>query len=219
MKRIEEYKKVLYVIDVVNGFIYDGKMHDQYIERIINPIKNLVEQFLNDDEAVVFFKEAHTKDSIEFDSHPEHCLIGNIQAEVVDQLKVYLGNDNVYEFNKNSTSGIFAPGYSEFQKKLINVEEEVMVGDCTDICINNFAIPRKMQLNEENRRVNLVVPVNCVETFNNPDIPHDRDLYNFMAFKLLEQAGINLVEEYQGKQFNIDDNYDYKVKKKVRGEI
>ena len=38
---------------------------------------------------MLFIKDAHTKDSKEFDSFPPHCIKGTEEAELVDELKPY----------------------------------------------------------------------------------------------------------------------------------
>ena len=92
---------------------------------------------------------------------------------------------------KNSTSGFVT---EEFQKYLKenekNLEEIIITGCCTDICIINFAIPLKNYINEHNLNISVVVPKNAVETYDAPN--HNREEYNEMSFKLMEQSGIKI---------------------------
>ena len=46
-----------------------------------------------------------------------------------------------------------------------------------------------------NKKIDIVVPTNCVDTYNN--VNHNREDYNNMAFKLMEQGGIKLVKKYK----------------------
>ena len=50
---------------------------------------------------------------------------------------------------------------------------------------------------EINKRVKITIPKNAVETYDAPN--HNRDEYNNMAFKFMEQAGIKLVKKYERK--------------------
>ena len=68
-----------------------------------------------------------------------------------------------------------------------------VVGCCTDICVLQAAIPIKTFLNEYDLDVEVIVPKNMVETYNAPN--HNRDEYNEIAFKLMANAGIKVVEE------------------------
>ena len=77
-----------------------------------------------------------------------------------------------------------------------NLKEVVITGCCTDICVLNLAIPLQNYFDEQNRRVDIIVPQNTVETYDSPQ--HQKDEYNKMAFSLMEQAGIQLVKKYKG---------------------
>lgn len=52
MKKLEELKKLLVVVDMVNGFIKEGKMSDKDINHITPRIKRLVENYLSEEEGV-----------------------------------------------------------------------------------------------------------------------------------------------------------------------
>ena len=71
-----------------------------------------------------------------------------------------------------------------------NLEEVIIVGCCTDICILNLAIPLQNYFDQKDRKVKVTVPKNAVETYNS-DV-HNREEYNEIAFKLMKQAGINV---------------------------
>ena len=58
-----------------------------------------------------------------------------------------------------------------------NVEDIEVVGCCTDICIQNFAIALRNFFDELNMDVEIIVPKNAVETFHIPEI-HDREENN-----------------------------------------
>ena len=60
----------------------------------------------------------------------------------------------------------------------------------------NLAIPLQNYFDEQNRRVDIIVPQNAVETYDSSQ--HQKDEYNKMAFSLMEQAGIQLVKKYKG---------------------
>ena len=78
-KKIEELKKIkklLIVIDMVNGFVKEGPLAAASIQRIIPENKRLVEEFIeSDDSAVAFIRDSHTKDAIEFNVFGAHCLL------------------------------------------------------------------------------------------------------------------------------------------------
>ena len=187
-----DYKKILIVVDMVNGFIREGIMSDKYIEHIIEPQIKLIEKINNNKEGLIFVKEAHSDNSNEFNRYPKHCVKGTSEAELVDELKIYENNAIVFE--KNSTSTIFSNGFLSLINKMKNLEEVIIVGCCTDICVMNLAIPLQNYFDEINRNVKIVIPKDCVETYDGDN--HNREEYNNIAFKLLEQTGVKVVDKY-----------------------
>ena len=75
--------------------------------------------------------------------------------------------------------------------KMENLEEVIIIGCCTDICVLNLAIPLQNYFDQKDRNITITVPKNAVETYDAPN--HNREEYNEIAFKLMKQAGINLV--------------------------
>ena len=188
MTKIENYKKLLVVVDMVNGFIKEGKMSDKDINHITPKIKSLVEKFLSEDEAVAFIKDTHTRDSIEFRKYPVHCIDGTSECELISELSSYEKDSLVYR--KNSTSTIFASNFMRDIERMKSLEEVVITGCCTDICVMNLAIPLINYFDENDREVKVRVPQNAVETFNSET--HDREEYNKMALRLMKNQGIGV---------------------------
>ena len=194
-EKLEEIRDLLIVVDMVNGFIREGAMADPYIEHIIPRIEALVKSYTKDTDRVVFIKDTHEKDSAEFNRYPVHCMKGTSEAELVDELKKYEENALVYE--KNSTSAITAPGFVDDIKKMNNLERVVITGCCTDICDINLAIPLQNIFDQDNRKVDIYVPTDSVETYNSPD--HNREEWNDMSMRFMKQGGIKLVKTYERK--------------------
>lgn len=192
-KELKEIRELLILVDMVNGFVREGIMADSYIEHIIPEQIRLIKDFLERNEKIAFVKEAHSEDSIEFKTFPKHCIKGTSEAELVEELKPFEKDALVYE--KNSTSAMFAKNFLRDIDEMINLRNVVITGCCTDICDLNLAIPLKNYFNEYNREVDIYVPENSVETYNAPN--HNRDEYNEMSFKLMNQSGIKLVRKYE----------------------
>ena len=180
MTKIEKYKKLLVVVDMINGFIKEGKMSDKDINHITSKIKSLVEKFLSEDEAVAFIKDTHTSDSIEFRKYPVHCIDGTSECELISELASYEKDSLVYR--KNSTSTIFASNFMRDIERMKSLEEVVITGCCTDICVMNLAIPLINYFDENDREVKVRVPQNAVETFDSET--HDRHEYNRVALRI-----------------------------------
>ena len=196
-RKLQEFKKLLINVDMVNGFVREGLMADSYIEHIIPEQIRLINLILGENEALAFIKDCHKLGCKEFDRYPAHCVEGTIEAELVNELKPYEKEALVYK--KNSTSAIFAPNFTNDIKKMKSLREVIITGCCTDICDMNLAIPLQNYFDQNNQRVEIIIPMNAVETYNAPN--HNRDEYNNMAFKFIEQSGIQLVKKYGGNNY------------------
>ena len=203
MKNLTNIERLLINVDMVNGFINVGVMHDAEIAKIVPTHIKLLKEFSGEKDCVFFVKDGHNENSVEFDKFPKHCVKGTFEAEIVEELKPFLKGANIYE--KNSTSAIFAKGFLSDVAQMKNLKEVVIVGCCTDICVLNLALPLANYFDEMNRKVNIIVPKDAVETYNSPS--HNREEYNEMAFKLMAQAGVFVAESYleQGKESKINN--------------
>ncbi len=190
MKELGLVKKVLVNVDMVNGFVNTGAMHDEYINHIVPLQISLMEEYENDAEKLnVIVKDTHKEDCLEFKRYPIHCVENTFESELIDELKRF-ENENSIIFKKNSTSTMYALGFEELINNLTNLEEVTIVGCCTDICILNLAIPLRNYFDQIDRNVLVRVIKDGVETYDAPN--HSREEYNDIAFKLMAQAGIVL---------------------------
>ena len=188
---MKNYEKMLYVVDMVNGFVREGIMHDDYISHTIEEQVKLIKKFKKENQGVALVKEAHQENSIEFNTFPKHCVAGTSEAEFVDEIKEFEEESLVYP--KNSTSAIFAPGLLEDIKEMKNLKEVVVCGCCTDICVLNFVVPLKNYFNQMNKDIKIFVVENATETYGSPT--HNREEYNEIAYKLIKQTGIEVVTD------------------------
>lgn len=199
-KELQNFKKMLIVVDMVNGFVKEGVLHDKNIELIIPRIKELVEKNLKDEELTVFIKDTHNEDAVEFKrfGNTKHCVKGTSEAELVDELKVYEGLENTISIEKNSTSYMEAPKFRKLISDLINLKEIDVVGCCTDICDFNGTMGLSNYLNEWNRDVIISVHQDACATYSETK----RRNYVDAAYLLMEQQGIKLVKKYRGDENN-----------------
>jgi len=195
MKNLKVYKKCLIVVDMVNGFVRVGGLHDKYIEHTIDRQLELLEEYKKENELIIFIKDTHEVDSVEHNRFGDirHCIKGSIEAELIDELKEYETKENVLVFEKNSTSFREAPGFIEAINEAENIKEFDVVGCCTDICIANGIISTMNYFDQINREVEVRVHEDAVETFNSPI--HDRDEYSKAAYLLMKQQGAKIVKK------------------------
>lgn len=187
---MKNYKKMLYVIDMVKGFVTEGVMHDEYIGHTVEEQVKLIKKFKKENQGIALVGEGHSKDCVEFKTFPEHCVIGTSEADFVEGIREFEEDARVYR--KNSTSALFAPGLMADIEKMKDLEEIVVCGCCTDICVINFVVPLKNYFNQINKDVKIFVVESATETYGAPN--HNREEYNEMAYKLMKQSGIEVVK-------------------------
>lgn len=191
IKNLKLYERVLIVVDMVNGFVYNGPLHDIECSKIIPRQKEIIDDYLDNGDLVVFIKDTHTKDSTEFSRMPIHCLENTDESELVPELRKYVGRDNVITINKNSTSFNEAPEFRELITNLVNLKRVDEIGVCTDICDFNGIMGLANRLNQENRDVSIYVHEDAVATFNETE----RSEYVDAAKLLMKQQGINIIRK------------------------
>ncbi len=182
-------KKLLLVIDMVNGFVKKGVLADKKINNITPNIINLIKENIKNNNDIISVQEGHNEKSKEFENFPYHCILGTEEAELIDELKPF--EQNMKVIRKNSTSGFVTKEFMEYiEQNKKELDEIVITGCCTDLCVMNFALPLKTYINEYDLNIKVIIYKNAVETYDAPN--HNRKEYNEMAFKIMEQNGIKI---------------------------
>ena len=78
---------VVFVVDMINGFIEEGALHDERIRGIVPAIQKLLHTL---DCPSIFVCDQHDPDAREFQSYPTHCVIHTQESEIIDALKPYV---------------------------------------------------------------------------------------------------------------------------------
>ncbi|ENY53750.1 isochorismatase family cysteine hydrolase [Metamycoplasma alkalescens] len=172
-------QKIIFVIDMLNGFCNQGKLASKHIKKLVPSIEKFLSK--NQDEEIIFICDQHSMNDIEMKSYPIHCLKNTKEAEIVDELKFFAKKI----IGKNTTNSFFAFENKDFLEQYERFE---IVGCCTDICILQFAINLKTYFNKKNLDKEIIVYKNLVDTFNTKK--HNRKHFNKFALKLMQNSGI-----------------------------
>jgi len=183
-------KTAMIVVDVVNGFIREGAMASPLVEDIIPETAKLMEKCNKAEIPVVAFADCHKEDCAEFASFPPHCVENTSESELVDELKKVGG---YFLMKKNSTNGFHEKIFKQCLIQNPTTNTFIVVGDCTDICVMQFCLTLKTWYTQQDRKVDIIIPVNAVETYDAPG--HDADFMNIAAYKLMKDSGIKFVKE------------------------
>jgi nicotinamidase-related amidase len=176
------------IIDMVRGFYDIGPLASSRLENIISPLVNLNEKALSFKK--VFFIDCHEEGAKEFTAYPPHCIEGTIESELIEELKGYTKNNKIIK--KNSTNGFHTEEFQQWLKANPEINNFIVTGVCTDICVETFVISLVTYFNEINEEKNIIVPMNLVETF---DLGiHNGELMNLMSLYKMKLNGINVVK-------------------------
>lgn len=193
VKNLKVYETALIVVDMVNGFVNEGVLHDKNIKKIVPRQLELLEEAEKKGSLIILVKDTHNKNATEFKrfGNTTHCIQGTSEAELIDELKPFEQKDNVITVEKNSTSLMESPEFREIVRQAENLKEVNFVGCCTDICVFNGAMGLANYYDQWNRDVTINVHEDAIATYSE----EDREEYVQSAKLLMKQQGINLVSK------------------------
>lgn len=193
LSSLDKDRTALFVVDMVNGFVYSGALASPRVAAIVENVVDLNKKMKGYKK--VFFLDTHDENSLEFRSFPMHCIKGEFEAELIPELKTKdsEGQETFY-IEKNSTNGFHSDGFKQWIKTYEDkVDNYVITGCVTDICVLQFVLTLKTYFNEKNKSVRLIVPANTVETYDGGS--HDGDLINLFALYNMHTSGIEIVDK------------------------
>lgn len=191
MDSLDIDQTVLITIDVVNGFLKKGALSSERVYHTLKRWMAIHGQF--EGYQKVFFKDAHQDDSIEFEVYPEHCVAGEWESEIVEELEVFIDHD-AWIIQKNSTNGFLTHDFMSWLEEHPEIDCFVIIGDCTDLCIKQFALTLKTYFNENNTSSRIIVPIDATETFDLEATNHDGNLMNLFSYYEMMSNGIEIVK-------------------------
>lgn len=179
----------IFVIDMINDFNFTSAMKNPLAVKIIPKLADMLKKANNSGKKIYHVNEAHTEDSIEFLNFAPHGKKGTEGAEIVEELKKV-----PYEriFYKNSTNGIHNDDIKKWINENPQIDTVVVAGVLADMCALQFAIGLKTYCNEINKKMNVIIPLELVETSDFEG--HNRDLFYYMALEFMAQGGMEIVK-------------------------
>ena len=192
-------------VDVVNGFCVEGPLASARVGAIVPPICRLLETaHARGVRHVAVLRDSHTPDAPEFSQFGPHCLSGTAESQLVRELADLPFASSFKDIRKNATSAwAGSETLREWvaQREAGGVRTFIVVGDCTDLCVYQTAMPLKLSANARDTRIEVVVPADCVDTYDLPvetarsigATPHDAELLHAVFLHHLTLNGIRVV--------------------------
>lgn len=171
-------KKALIVIDMLNDFIEEGGALEvgEAGRRIIPVIAEVLKRARAEKWPVIYLCDQHQPTDREFEIFPKHCLAGTRGGEVYQELKPQEGD---FVIPKRRYSGFYGTDLDLTLREL-GVEELVLVGVCTNICVLYTAADARM------RHYKVSVLKDGVASF-------DQKAHQFALQEMGKTLGVNLV--------------------------
>ncbi len=193
IKNLEVYKGMLIVVDMVNGFVREGALHDEKIADVIPRQLELIKEAKARGDLVVFVKDTHDEDAVEFKRFggTKHCVRDTSEAQLIDEFLPLEAEDNTISIEKNSTSYMEAEKFRSLIGSLSGLERVDVIGCCTDICDFNGTMGLANYFDQNNKDVNINIHLDAVATY----AEDKRKNYVDAACLLMEQQGIQLVKK------------------------
>lgn len=191
IEKLKEAKRLIIVVDMVKGFVEEGKLAAPSINRVVDKQIEILDRALNsDDTGIAFIRDCHSKDSVELKRYDVHCLAGTKETEVIDRLKPF--EKFSLEYFKNSTNFIFAPGMQSDLLSLEKLQSVELIGCLSEVCIENGAIGTRTFFDQYNKDIDVCVYEDAIDTFGAPG--HNADEVTKNAIEHMKSNGIKILK-------------------------
>ena len=75
IEKLMEARELLITIDMINGFVKEGRLAAPSIMRVVPRQIELLEEASKDDKTgIVFVRDSHPIDAVEFKTYGSHCI-------------------------------------------------------------------------------------------------------------------------------------------------
>ncbi len=192
LETLDPQQTAVLSVDVIEGFCRVGVLASPRVEAIIPSVVKLIQaaeaRGISD---IAFIQDAHPEDAEEFGAYPPHCIKGTPEADAASELEALPNWKNYAHFEKNSISSLESTKLVAWLEERPQIKNIICVGDVTDLCLYSLAIGVKLRSLAQGLGQRIIVPENCVQTWDSPD--HPGDLYHAMFLFQLKRNGVEIV--------------------------
>jgi nicotinamidase-related amidase len=187
--------------DMINGFCHEGPLASPRVHALIPPIINLFQRAYNAGlRHFLLTQDTHEPGALEFAAYPPHCIRGTPEAETIPEIKALPFFDRMLIFEKNTIDASLRTGLPAWIDAHPEIDRVLVVGDCTDICVYQLAMHFRLDANARARPRRVIVPADCVDTYDLPvdtaislgSVPHDAGLLHRLFLYHMRLNGIEV---------------------------
>ena len=188
---------------MVNGFCHKGPLAGPRVNALIAPVRETIERcYQLDVRHFLLPQDSHNADALEFAQFGPHCVAGEREAETVPELSSLSAAESFTVVAKNSLHPAYGTELSNWLERHPEAQYFLVLGDCTDLCVYQTAMFLRLAANASQRACQVVVPENCVQTYDLPvaaaqaigAMPHDGDLLHLVFLYSMALNGIRIVK-------------------------
>jgi nicotinamidase-related amidase len=190
-------------VDVTWGFCSEGPLASDRVGRIVEPVARLFQRAYDlGMRHFILPQDTHSADAVEFNSFPPHCVRGTAEPITVPELSNLPFSDLFWTIEKDSIRSDIDTGLDVWLDDHPEVTTFLVTGDCTDFCVYQLAMHLRVRANALGLRdVRVIVPMDCVDTFDIPvdvadqidAMPHHADLLHLVFLFSMAQNGVQVV--------------------------
>jgi nicotinamidase-related amidase len=189
-------------VDLIAGFCSDGPLSSPRVAGIVPAVVMLFERaYESGVTRFVLFQDTHTADALEFESFGPHAVAGSSESETIPELSALPFSSTFDIIQKNSLSAAIETTFGDWLDAHPTLDRFIIVGDCTDLCVYQLAMHLKLSANAANVPRSIIIPANCVDTYDMPVdraselgiLPHDAELLHAIFLYHMALNGIEVM--------------------------
>lgn len=189
---LENYdiEELVIVVDMVNGFVKEGALAAPSIMRVVPRQIDILKEAVNNQKmGIIFIRDCHDKDAVEFKTFGPHCIEGTPETEVIDELSEFV----TCFYKKNSTNFVFADGFINDICKLKKLKRVLLMGCLSEVCVKNGGIALRNLFDQLNKDIDVCVYSDAIDTYDAPN--HKSEEVTERALQDMESNGIKVLRK------------------------
>lgn len=187
--------------DMTNAFVSTGRLASARVAAVVPYIVHLFTlAYSLGIRSFALTQDAHPADSPQFVAYGPHSMVGSEEAETIPELMALPFSDRFDVIPKQNLNPGIDTGFPVWLAEHRNVRRFIVVGDCTDLCVYQIAMFLKLRADQYKMDYSVIVPANCVDTFETEYnvarelsiLPHDADLLHPLFLYHMALNGIRV---------------------------
>ena len=186
----------LFSADMINGFLRTGALASERVNTLTDPVTSLFSQAweigVRD---FVLLQDTHDPETPEFGAYPPHAIVGTEESDTIPELATLPFAERLTVIEKNSLNPAIGTIFDSWLAEHDHLETAIVVGNCTDLCVYQLAMHLRLRANAFNLDdFEVIVPGNCVNTFDTPT--HPADYFHRLFLYHMAANGVRIVRDF-----------------------